>query len=89
MRSNGHYDKLSVQAMRLQGVTHTLSLYAAISVQFASKNLDISEKMSLGGSTGVRAYPSGEANGDQGYVLNLELRQRLPKFSDRLPGRCR
>ena len=86
VRSNGHYDKLSLQAMRLQGVTDSLSLYAAISAQFASKNLDMSEKMSLGGSTGVRAYPSGEANGDQGYVLNLELRQLLPKLSDRLSG---
>jgi len=86
VRSNGHYDKLSFQAMRLQSVTESISLYGAIAGQFASKNLDTSEKIGLGGPAGVRAYPSGEAYGDQGYVLNLEARALLPKFSDRLPG---
>ena len=60
--------------MRLQGVTDTLSLYAAFNGQVASKNLDNSEKMGLGGPAGVRAYPTGEAYGDQGYILNLEAR---------------
>jgi hemolysin activation/secretion protein len=85
-RSNGHYHKLSVHAMRLQGVTDTLSLYAAFNGQVASKNLDNSEKMGLGGPAGVRAYPTGEAYGDQGYILNLEARAQLPKFSDAVPG---
>jgi len=34
----------------------------------------------------VRAYPVGEGYGDEGYVLNVEARLRLPKFSERLPG---
>ena len=34
----------------------------------------------------VRAYPEGEAYADQGYVLNLEARMQLPKFSDAMPG---
>ena len=37
--------------------------------------------MGLGGVGGVRAYPGGEAYGDQGYVLNLELRHNLPAFT--------
>ncbi len=85
-RSNGGYHKLSLHAMRLQSVTETISLYAAINGQFASKNLDNSEKIGLGGAAGVRAYPSGEAYGDQGYILNLEARAQLPKFSDAVPG---
>ena len=36
--------------------------------------LDSAENFSLGGLGGVRAYPSGEASGAQGNLLNLELR---------------
>ena len=35
---------------------------------------------------GVRAYPEGEAYGDQGYVLNMEVRVLLPKFSEQMLG---
>ena len=75
--SNGHYNKLGFSAARLQSVTDAVSLYGAINGQFASKNLDVSEKMELGGMYGVRAYPEGEAYADQGYVLNLEARMAL------------
>lgn len=86
VRSNGHYNKFGFNAMRLQRVTDTLTLYAAVNGQFASKNLDTSEKMGLGGAYGVRAYPEGEAYGDQGYVFNLEARALLPRFSQRQSG---
>jgi hemolysin activation/secretion protein len=87
VRSNGRYDTLSFSAMRLQNLSGSMSLYAAVSGQLASKNLDASEKMGLGGSSGVRAYPSGEAYGDRGYVLKLETRVLLPAWPGRLPGR--
>ena len=86
-RSNGHYNKLGFSAMRLQNLTDTLSLYGAVSGQFASKNLDVSEKMSLGGMYGVRAYPEGEAYADQGYLATVEARLMLPNFSDQMSGR--
>ncbi len=79
-RSNGHYNKLSFNAMRLQHLTDTVSLYAGLSGQSASRNLDVSEKMELGGMYGVRAYPGGEAYADQGVVLSLEVRADLPGF---------
>ena len=85
-RSNGNYGKLYYSASRLQNVTDTFSLYGSIYGQFASKNLDISEKMGLGGPYAVRAYPVGEAYGDEAYVVTLEARQRLPKFTQSLPG---
>ena len=84
-QSNGHYTKLGFSAMRLQSVTDTVSLYAGLNGQVASKNLDSSEKMELGGMNGVRAYPEGEAYADQGYVLTLEARMRLPTPAQ-LPG---
>jgi hemolysin activation/secretion protein len=86
-RTNGRYGKLSFNAMRLQRITDSVSFYAAINGQVASKNLDIWEKMELGGMYGVRAYPAGSAFGDQGFVLNLEARYLLPMLSDDIPGR--
>ncbi|MDO8788399.1 MAG: ShlB/FhaC/HecB family hemolysin secretion/activation protein [Sulfuritalea sp.] len=85
-KTNGHYDKLGFTAMRLQRVTDRVSIYGGIAGQFASKNLDSSEKMELGGMYGVRAYPEGEAYADEGYVAHLEARYLLPKFSATLPG---
>ena len=35
------------------------------------------EKLALGGAGGVRAYPTGEAAGSEGALLNLELRRRV------------
>lgn len=85
-RSNGHFNKLAFNAMRLQHLTDTVSLYAGVSGQVASKNLDVSEKMELGGMYAVRAYPGGEAYADQGYVLTLEARADLPRFAPTQSG---
>lgn len=85
-RSDGHYNKLSVSANRLQRVTNSISLFAGLNAQLASKNLDSSEKMELGGMNAIRAYPEGEAYADQGYVLTLEARKDLPKFVEQMPG---
>ncbi|NPC58423.1 ShlB/FhaC/HecB family hemolysin secretion/activation protein [Caenimonas soli] len=85
-RTNGHFNKLSFSAMRLQSVGGPFSVYAGINGQLASKNLDVSEKMELGGMNAVRAYPEGEAYADQGFVATLEGRMDLPKFSPQMPG---
>ncbi|HLA36055.1 MAG TPA: ShlB/FhaC/HecB family hemolysin secretion/activation protein [Rhodocyclaceae bacterium] len=79
--THGNYGKLSFNLARLQRLTDDTSLYAAFSGQFASKNLDSSEKFTLGG-LGVRAYPQGEAPGDEGYLLNAEARFDFPGFSE-------
>ena len=49
-----------------------------LSGQKAWKNLDSSERIYLGGARGVRAYPQGEASGDEGILGTLELRYHLP-----------
>ncbi|WP_275699628.1 ShlB/FhaC/HecB family hemolysin secretion/activation protein [Ramlibacter paludis] len=85
--SNGHFNKLSFQAMRLQRLGGgPFSVYAAASGQLASKNLDVSEKMQLGGMNGVRAYPEGEAYGDEGYLLTLEGRMDITALPPAIPG---
>lgn len=77
-RANGGYGKLSYSLSRLQTVAGPLSVYGLIRGQLASKNLDISEKMELGGAYAVRAYAEGEIYGDDGYIATLEARLLLP-----------
>ena len=86
-RTNGDYGKLAFMADRLQTIDGPFSLYGEIRGQLASKNLDISEKMELGGAYGVRAYPEGEGYGDEGYIATVEGRYLLPGFAPGFPGR--
>lgn len=76
-RTHGSYTKISLNASRLQSLTAKDTAYLAVSTQHAFKNLDSSEKFSIGGSSGVRAYSSGEASGDDGWMVNLEWRHNL------------
>jgi hemolysin activation/secretion protein len=74
VRTHGRFRKTSWNLMRLQRAGEGLSLFLAASGQAADRNLDSSEKFSLGGPAGVRAYPLGEASGDQGWLFSGELR---------------
>jgi hemolysin activation/secretion protein len=71
-RSDGHYSKISWNAARLQRLGERDRLLLSVSGQNASRNLDSSEQLSLGGSSGVRAYPELEATGDQGWTATVE-----------------
>jgi hemolysin activation/secretion protein len=72
--TQGHFEKWTLQLSRLQAITPRLSLFAGLSAQWASRNLDSAEKLTLGGPHAVRAYPAAEAPSDEGLVLNTELR---------------
>ncbi len=85
-QSGGTFDKLVYGFTRQQDLTANTALYVSIYGQLASKNLDASEKISLGGAGGVRAYPSGEATGDEGLVMTLETRTRWAPWGASLPG---
>ena len=76
-RTQGAYGKFSWNVSRQHSLNNTIAAYAAFAGQVASKNLDSSEKLFLGGPNAVRAYPANEAGGDQGMLLNLELRAML------------
>ncbi|WP_237288439.1 ShlB/FhaC/HecB family hemolysin secretion/activation protein [Variovorax sp. PAMC 28711] len=73
-RTEGGFSKLSFQLSRLQAVVPSHSLYLSLGGQWASKNLDASEKLSLGGARAVRAYSSSEALVDQGLIGTVEWR---------------
>ncbi|WP_244101828.1 ShlB/FhaC/HecB family hemolysin secretion/activation protein [Burkholderia cepacia] len=73
-KSIGSFAKLNVSALRVQALGRRFELYAQVSAQLASRNLDESEKFSLGGPYGVRAYALGTGSGDQGWQASAELR---------------
>lgn len=78
-RTQGSYQKLGWRVSRLQTAQALpgWGLYAGAYGQMAAQNLDSSEKFLLGGPAGVRAYPVGEASGDNGWVATVELRREL------------
>ena len=85
-RTEGGYGKLMFEVARLQNLAGPWSLYGRARGQLSSGNLDSSEKMELGGAYGIRAYPEGEAYGDEGYLLTAEVRRRLEHISRRIGG---
>jgi hemolysin activation/secretion protein len=82
-RTDGGYGKVQFSFARLQTIAGPLELFVSARGQIAFDNLDISEKMELGGAYAVRAYPEGEAYGDQGYVATAEARLTVPQV---IPG---
>ena len=76
-KSAGNYAKLVLSGSRLQVLPNKDYLFYGVQGQFASKNLDSSEKFSLGGPNGVRAYPSPESPSDSGLILTWEYRKPL------------
>ena len=85
-KTDGTYAKASFSISRIQVLAGPFTLYGSVRGQVATNNLDISEKMELGGAYGVRAYPEGESYGDDGYVATLEARMLLPKCWAGQPG---
>ena len=89
----GNFTKLNLQAGRLQTLFGRNNLFVSLNGQFASRNLDASEKLALGGDGAVRAYPSGEVLVDVGYVGSVEWRYSasddvvLSAFYDLAEGR--
>jgi hemolysin activation/secretion protein len=79
-RTNGTFRKVNYDARRLQKITPNINLLLALNGQAASNNLTSAEKMSLGGPTGVRAYPVGEATGDSAIIFQGEARYLFPNF---------
>ncbi|MFC4314734.1 ShlB/FhaC/HecB family hemolysin secretion/activation protein [Steroidobacter flavus] len=71
-RSDGNYTKYSWNVGRLQRLGDRNRLSVSLQGQFASDNLDSSEKLNLGGASGVRAFPELEGAGDEGWLGNVE-----------------
>jgi hemolysin activation/secretion protein len=77
LRTAGGFQKVNLSLSRTQAITDRISLFLGAERQMANENLDSSEKVYLGGSQGVRAYPENEAGGSEGTLVTFEMRTRI------------
>ncbi len=82
----GHYAKAWGQVEFLQPLASWNFLSVRLSGQVASRNLDSSEKFLLGGFNGIRAYPEGEAAGDEAWLARIDW--VIPLRLAELPGQA-
>ena len=80
-KTEGYFTKLNLDIARMQYIATNLNAFFKASFQRSNKNLDSSESFGLGGSDGVRAFPSGEGYGDEGYLTKMELRYNINYFT--------
>jgi hemolysin activation/secretion protein len=76
-RTEGVYARYTLALARLQTLSESNSLYAAVNGQAADKNLDSSEQFFLGGPNSVRAYDVGTIGGALGALASAELRHNF------------
>ncbi len=81
LNTSGHFHKLNLDIARIQRAGRHLTLYGRLSGQWSARNLDSSEGFSLGGASGVRAFPQGEGSGDRGWLFQGELRHNAGAWS--------
>lgn len=74
----GGFGKLRYSLNRQQSIAGKFSGYLSVGGQFASKNLDASEKLYVAGPYGVRAYGVGQGASTQAGQATVELRLDLP-----------
>jgi hemolysin activation/secretion protein len=69
------YGKLNVAMSRLQSIVPgRLQLYTRYRGQVATTNLDPTERMTVGGGDGVRAFGPAEGAADEAHMVSAELR---------------
>lgn len=73
----GSFRKLNLEFQRSTYFSAASRVTLGVQGQLASRNLTSAEQISLGGPTGVRSYPVGEAVGDTGAIVNLEYRHQF------------
>ena len=82
-----NFTKLTLRAVRLQNLMPgRIQGYAAVRVQKAFNNLDVTEQFRAGGPDGVRAFAPGDGTGDSGALATLELRLIAPADMIELVG---
>ena len=83
--TNGNFNKINLSLSSLSNINEKFSLSTSLALQRAlNKNLDGSEDFSVGGSSGVKAYPSGELSAENGYLLNAELFYAIANYNSKV-----
>jgi len=75
--TQGNFTKVTLTAQRQQVLNDHWSVIGQFQYQAASKNLDSSEKIAVGGALNMPGYVTGEATGDDGAIAKLNLRWRM------------
>ena len=75
--TQGRFNRLRWSVNNTQFFTETISSVLKFNGQFSDSNLDSSQKFYLGGASGVRAYPTSEGSGSEGYLFSAELHKEL------------
>jgi len=75
--TDGGFTRVNLNLSRLQHLSAHWSIFGRLAGQWASTNLDSSQKFYVGGATSVSGYPVGEASGDSGADAHLELRREF------------
>jgi hemolysin activation/secretion protein len=75
--TEGFFTKALLTLQRQQTLTRNVGLQMQLTHQWSNKNLDSSEKLSLGGATSIPAYVSGEGSGDSGTHFKLAVRWQV------------
>jgi hemolysin activation/secretion protein len=83
IQTSGDFSKVNL------GLTHKLKLNEKLMLttifnaqRSFNKNLDSSQKLSVGGAYGLRAYGDNELSGDKGFLFSTELTYALPVLKD-------
>lgn len=75
--SEGGFSKISLTGERWQQLPYGFQVRGTAGLQWALNNLTSAQKLAIGGPDGVRAYPTGEAQGDDAQLVSLELRRAV------------
>ncbi|WP_145590103.1 ShlB/FhaC/HecB family hemolysin secretion/activation protein [Yersinia aleksiciae] len=73
---SGDFARFNYRIGHDQGLVPYFFFFNQLSGQMASKNLDSSQKLLLGGPLAIRAYGIGEGSVDKGSLFTTELRAR-------------
>lgn len=72
--TDGGFTKAEAKVTAVQSLGKQADVMVKLSGQAASKHLDSSEQMYIGGANAVRAYPQGAGTGDKGMLGTVEFR---------------
>jgi hemolysin activation/secretion protein len=75
--TQGRFNRLRWNINNTQFYTETISSVLKFSGQLSDSNLDSSQKFYLGGASGVRAYPTSEGSGSEGYLFSAALHKEF------------
>ncbi len=85
LKTAGSFSKANFELQRTMFTSAAGRVSVSMQGQYASKNLTSAEKFGLGGPTGVRGYPVGEALGDTGVIASVEYRHKLLDLGANVP----